>query len=197
MVLDRYGIAGHLPRWRAASRFDLVFVAFVTECGARLRSGPMSRSVSKLRLSLASPPVIWKAIGKPPKSVFQVNFGRETATRAAKRLIMLPLLRPLPRHGRAPRWNRTSAPNAPSRSSPPGYRRTLRKFQIGSAAKLLPHAVPVPEFLRKSPPSDIMNDKIVQGFGEIFGRCGPCRRAATAMSRTPAIQSSNPLPSWP
>ena len=28
----------------------------------------MSRSVSKLRLSLASPPVRWKAIGKPPKS---------------------------------------------------------------------------------------------------------------------------------
>ena len=23
MVLDRYGIAGHIPRWRAASRFDL------------------------------------------------------------------------------------------------------------------------------------------------------------------------------
>jgi hypothetical protein len=29
------------------------------------------RSVSKLRLSLASPPVRWKAIGKPPKSVFK------------------------------------------------------------------------------------------------------------------------------
>src|SRR5271167_5149462 len=28
----------------------------------------------------------------------------------------------------------------------------------------LPHAVPVPEFLRKSPPSNIMNHKIVQGF---------------------------------
>jgi hypothetical protein len=36
-----------------------------------LRSGPMSRSVSKLRLSLASPPVRWKAMGKPPKSVFK------------------------------------------------------------------------------------------------------------------------------
>jgi len=23
LVLDRYGIAGHIPRWRAASRFDL------------------------------------------------------------------------------------------------------------------------------------------------------------------------------
>ena len=65
----------------------------------------------------------------------QVNLGRETATRAAKRSSCCPLLRPLPRHGRAPRWNRTSAPNAPSRSSPPGHRRTLRKFQIGSAAR--------------------------------------------------------------
>jgi class 3 adenylate cyclase len=26
---------------------------------------------------------------------------------------------------------------------------------------------------------------------------GPCRSAATAMPRTPAIRSSNPLPSWP
>ena len=23
LVLDRYGIAGHIPRWRAATRFDL------------------------------------------------------------------------------------------------------------------------------------------------------------------------------
>src|ERR1700720_4103167 len=29
------------------------------------------------------------------------------------------------------------------------------------------HAVPVPEFLRKSPPSDIMNHKIVQGFEKL------------------------------
>src|SRR5271169_4656168 len=38
-----------------------------------MRSGPMSRSVSKLRLSLASPPVRWKAIGKPPKSVSKIH----------------------------------------------------------------------------------------------------------------------------
>ena len=31
----------------------------------------------------------------------------------------------------------------------------------------LPYAVPVPEFLRKSPPSDIMNHKIVQGFEKL------------------------------
>src|SRR4249920_338266 len=31
----------------------------------------------------------------------------------------------------------------------------------------LPHAVPVPEFLRKSPPSDIMNHKIVQGLEKL------------------------------
>ena len=50
-----------------ARRFD--FLA-TTECGARIKIR-MSRSVSKLRLSLASPPVRWKAIGKPPKSVFK------------------------------------------------------------------------------------------------------------------------------
>ena len=31
----------------------------------------------------------------------------------------------------------------------------------------LPHAVPAPEFLRKSPPSNIMNHKIVQGFEKL------------------------------
>src|SRR5271155_420442 len=31
----------------------------------------------------------------------------------------------------------------------------------------LPYAVPVPEFLRKSPPSNIMNHKIVQGFEKL------------------------------
>ena len=35
-MLDRYGIAGHIPRWRAASRFDLESYAFVAECGARI-----------------------------------------------------------------------------------------------------------------------------------------------------------------
>src|ERR1700676_4035527 len=34
-------------------------------------SGPMSSRISKLRLSLASPPVRWKASGNPSKSVFR------------------------------------------------------------------------------------------------------------------------------
>src|SRR6476620_257182 len=59
----------------------------------------------------------------------------------------------------------------------------------------LPHAVPVPEFLRKSPPSDIMNHKIVQGF-EKLSVVPALVAAANAMPRTHAIQSSNPLPSW-
>jgi hypothetical protein len=36
-----------------------------------------------------------------------------------------------------------------------------------AAPEPLPHAVPVPEFFRKSPPSDIMNHKIVQGFEKL------------------------------
>src|SRR4029077_18369821 len=141
-----------------ARRRDLIWiVAFVTECGARIEI----RTDVEKRLKVAAITGFtagemdgnWQAT----EVGLQVNLGRETATRAAKRLIMLPLfapaaetwarttvesnicakcaLRPLPRHGRAPRWNRTSAPNAPSRSSPPGHRRTLRKFQIGSAAR--------------------------------------------------------------
>ena len=48
----------------------LAIVSFLAVMLA-LPAGPMSRSVSKLRLSLASPPVRWKAVGKPPKSVFK------------------------------------------------------------------------------------------------------------------------------
>ena len=124
------------------------------------------RSVSKLRLSLASPPVRWKAIGKH-RSRSSSELGRETATRAAKRLICCPLLRPLPRYGLAPRWHRTSAPNAPSRSRRQGIEERFESSRSAQPPELLPHAVPAPEFLRKSPPSDIMNHKIVQGFEKL------------------------------
>jgi hypothetical protein len=39
LVLDRYGIAGHTPRWRAATRFDLESLALITERGARIDIG--------------------------------------------------------------------------------------------------------------------------------------------------------------
>ena len=38
-MLDRYGIAGHIPRWRAASRFDLEFVALIAQRGTRIDIG--------------------------------------------------------------------------------------------------------------------------------------------------------------
>ena len=40
-----------------------------------------------------------------------------------------------PKHARAPRWSRTSAPDAPSRSSPPAHRRRLRKSRFGLIAR--------------------------------------------------------------
>ena len=38
LVLDRYGIAGHIPRWRAASRFDLE-LSLIAQRGTRIDIG--------------------------------------------------------------------------------------------------------------------------------------------------------------
>ena len=102
-MLDRYGIAGHIPRWRAASRFDLEIVAFVAECGARIEI----RTDVEKRLKVAAITGFtagemegnWQAT----EVGLQVNLGRETATRAAKRLIMLPPFAPA-----AETWARTT-----------------------------------------------------------------------------------------
>ena len=122
---------------------------------------------------------------------FQMNLRRETATRAAKRLIMLPPFAPTtdPWARTTVEWN-VSAPVAPSRSSPPGHRRTLGRYRIGSAARTASTALfPVPDFFRKSPPGDIVNHKIVQGFEKLLVVPeAPVRRAATAMPQIPAIQ---------
>ena len=65
----------------------------------------------------------------------QVNLGRETATRAAKRLIMLPPFAPA-----AETWARTTVESNICTKCAVSliaarHRRTLRKFQIGSAAR--------------------------------------------------------------
>jgi hypothetical protein len=57
-------------------------------------SGPISSRMSKLRLSLASPPVRWKASGNPSKSVLQVDFGGKPAARAPEGLVFLPPFAP-------------------------------------------------------------------------------------------------------
>ena len=93
-MLDRYGIAGHIPRWRAASRFDFEIVAFVGESGARIEI----RTDVEKRLKVAAITGFtagemegnWQAT----EVGLQVDLGRETATRAAKRLIMLPPFAP-------------------------------------------------------------------------------------------------------
>src|SRR4029077_19768423 len=87
-----------------ARRRDLIWiVAFVTECGAR---NEIRTDVEK-RLKVAAITGFtasemegnWQA----PEVGLQVNLGRETATRAAKRLIMLPPFAPA-----AETWARTT-----------------------------------------------------------------------------------------
>src|ERR1700746_2670133 len=48
-----------------------------------------------------------------------------------------------------------------------GIEESFESSRSAQAPEPLPHAVPVSEFLRKSPPSDIMNHKIVQGFEKL------------------------------
>src|SRR4249920_953007 len=57
----------------------------------------------------------------------------------------------------------------------------------------LPHAVPAPEFLRKSPPSNIMNHKIVQASRNFrsFRPLSPRRDRDAANTRNTIVQSSS------
>jgi len=57
VAFDLYGITGHTPRLRQASRFALESYPLSVMAARGAMSGPMSRRTSKLRLSLASPPV--------------------------------------------------------------------------------------------------------------------------------------------
>ncbi len=102
-MLDRYGIAGHIPRWRAASRFDLEIVAFVTECGARIEIRTDVEKRFKVAAITGFTAGEMEGNWQATEVGLQVNLGRETATRAAKRLIMLPPFAPA-----AETWARTT-----------------------------------------------------------------------------------------
>jgi hypothetical protein len=89
-------------------------------------SGPRSSSVSKCRLSLASPPVRSAASQvegerQAVKIKFQVDLGGEAAAREAERLAVLPPFAPA-----AETWARTMPPlvnplsSSPVRISPHG-----------------------------------------------------------------------------
>ena len=54
---DLYGMTGQMPRLRAPSRLALASYPLSVMAARGAMSGPRSRRISKLRLSLASPPV--------------------------------------------------------------------------------------------------------------------------------------------
>ncbi len=103
LVLDRYGIAGHIPRWRAASRFDFRIVALVAESGTRIDVGT---DVEK-RLEIAAVAGLttgkMKCDGQPTEIGFQVNLGRKSTAGAAESLAVLPPFAPA-----AETWARTT-----------------------------------------------------------------------------------------
>jgi hypothetical protein len=55
--VDLYGMTGQMPRLRAPSRLALASYPLSVMAARGAMSGPRSRRISKLRLSLASPPV--------------------------------------------------------------------------------------------------------------------------------------------
>ena len=57
LVFDRNGITGQMPRLRAAARLAAASYPLSANAARGAISGPMSSSVSKERLSWASPPV--------------------------------------------------------------------------------------------------------------------------------------------
>ena len=69
LLLERYGIIGTIPRSRQATRLAFESYPLSVIAARGLMSGPMSSDVFSCVLSLTSPPVKWKAIGRPLKSV--------------------------------------------------------------------------------------------------------------------------------
>jgi hypothetical protein len=57
IAFDLYGMTGQMPRLRAPSRLALASYPLSVMAARGAMSGPRSRRISKLRLSLASPPV--------------------------------------------------------------------------------------------------------------------------------------------
>jgi hypothetical protein len=71
LLLERYGITVTIPRSRQASRFAFESYSRSVIAARGLMSGQMSSDVFSCALSLTSPPVGWKAIGRPAKSVLR------------------------------------------------------------------------------------------------------------------------------
>jgi hypothetical protein len=57
IAFDLYGMTGQMPRLRAPSRLAFASYPLSVMAARGAMSGPRSRRISKLRLSLASPPV--------------------------------------------------------------------------------------------------------------------------------------------
>ena len=62
---------GLMPRLRKAARFAAESQPLSVMAARGVMSGPMSSDVSSWVQSLVSPPVRWKAMGRPSKSVLR------------------------------------------------------------------------------------------------------------------------------
>lgn len=122
----------------------------------------------------------------------QVDFGREAAARAPECLTFLPPLPPPPRHGREPRWNRTSARDEPICSRTPAYRRTSRGHPIGSGARTVSKYCSSCRTSAARPATSCCERRNNVKPPGTAGRRGPSPRAAAGMPGTPPAQPANP-----
>src|SRR3954471_24719030 len=125
-------------------------------------SGPRSSRVSKLRLSLASPPVRWKARGSPSRSHLRWILVENPPRERPSAWPLCPLCagnRDIRAHDR-----RTDHLNEMSGAAGLGQERQhrLENPPLAQPPKPLPHTIPLAKLCRQSPPSDIVNREVMQ-----------------------------------
>src|ERR1700704_4955677 len=130
-------------------------------------SGPMSSRISKLRLSLASPPVRWKASGKPSKSNFRWILLEKPPRDRPSACPSCPLCagrRDMGAHDRRiDHLNEVSGAAHPRQNGEHG----LEYAPLAQPPKPLPDAVPSAKLRWQGSPGDVVNRKIMQRFQEL------------------------------
>src|SRR5271165_4219344 len=123
-------------------------------------SGPISNKVGNRGLSLASPPVNRKAIGKPPKSVFRWIFVEKPPRDLPRDSFSCPLCRRR-RHVRAHDGRVEHLDEVRGfAETGEGFEEKFEHAGLAQSPEPFPNAVPVCELDRQRAPRDIVNREI-------------------------------------
>src|ERR1700716_247091 len=130
-------------------------------------SGPMSSRISKLRLSLASPPVRWKASGRPSKSNFRWILLENPPRERPRACPSCPLCagrRDMGAHDR--RIDHLDEVSGAADSRQHGEH-GLKHAPLAQPPKSFPDAVPMTKLRRQGSPGDVVNCEIMQRLQEL------------------------------